>query len=251
MKVSSSPSKWNRSGTSINYTSGNVGIGTASPEEKLVVYGTHVRPVIGEETTNVDLYNGYNAQGWTSLDINSSRTTSGRGATLNLISRMASTEGLVISFVNTLIGTESTDDLRLCIIIADRDGANNTGKLSFWTMNTGTPAERMRITGVGNVKIAGTATRGTTEGTNHLDIFNGTAPVGTLTNGISLYSTAGELRVMDSAGNATLLSPHDKKTNEWIYDSVDSTTGKHLRVEMEKMVRFLNKKFGQDWIKEI
>lgn len=185
------------------------------------------------------------------MDINSSRTTSGRGATLNLISRMASTEGLVISFVNTLIGTESTDDLRLCIIIADRDGANNTGKLSFWTMNTGTPAERMRITGVGNVKIAGTATRGTTEGTNHLDIFNWTAPVGTLTNGISLYSTAGELRVMDSAGNATLLSPHYKKTNEWIYDSVDSTTGKHLRVEMEKMVRFLNKKFGQDWIKEI
>lgn len=101
-----------------------------------------------------------------------------------------------------------------------------------------------------NFKLAGTAVRGTTEGTNHLDIFDGTAPVGTLANGISLYSTAGELRVMDSAGNATLLSPHEKGTNNWIYDSVDTTTGKHLRIDMERMLKFLNKKFGTDFIKE-
>jgi hypothetical protein len=61
--------------------------------------------------------------------------------------------------------------------------------------------ERLRFTKVGNVKIAGTAVRGTTEGTNHIDIFDGTAPVGTLANGISLYSTSGSAALMDALGN--------------------------------------------------
>jgi len=110
--------------------------------------------------------------------------------------------------------------------------------------------ERLRVTAVGNLKIAGTADRATTEGTNHLDIFDGTAPVGTLANGISLYSTAGELRVMDAAGNATLLSPHEKKTNFWIYDSVDTVTGKHLKIDMERMMKAINEKFGWNFVHE-
>src|SRR5205085_7861487 len=105
------------------------------------------------------------------------------------------------------------------------------------------------ISSAQNVKIAGIATRGTTEGTNHLDIFDGTAPVGTLANGISLYSTSGELRVMDAAGNATLLSPHDKKDNSWIYDSVD-IHGRRLKIDVEKMLRFLNEKFGTEFVHE-
>lgn len=102
----------------------------------------------------------------------------------------------------------------------------------------------------GNVFIGGQATRATTQPTNTLSIYNGTAPVGAMTNGISLYSTAGELRVMDAAGNATLLSPHDKKTNEWVFDSKDTNTGKRLRIDVEKMLRFLNEKFGTDFIHE-
>jgi hypothetical protein len=60
----------------------------------------------------------------------------------------------------------------------------------------------MTILGTGNVKIAGSALRGTTEGTKHLDIFDGTAPVGTLANGISLYSATGVPYFMDAAGLA-------------------------------------------------
>ena len=60
----------------------------------------------------------------------------------------------------------------------------------------------------GNVKFAGSATRATTEGTNHLDIFNGTAPVGTLANGVSLYSTAGEAGLMDAAGHSIVFKAH-------------------------------------------
>jgi len=48
--------------------------------------------------------------------------------------------------------------------------------------------------------------RSTTDPTSAISLFNGTAPVGTLANGVTLYSASGELLVMDAAGNATTLS---------------------------------------------
>lgn len=122
-------------------------------------------------------------------------------------------------------------------------GSINNVRAEIWTNTTA----RVRVETTGNVKIAGSATRGTTEGTNHLDIFDGTAPVGTLANGISLYSTSGELRVMDAGGTATLLSPHDDD-NYWIFDSVDTRTGRKLKIEVEKLLRFLNDHFNLDYI---
>jgi hypothetical protein len=128
---------------------------------------------------------------------------------------------------------------------------NASGYLAFSTRaNGGTMDERVRMTEVGNVKIAGTALRGTTEGTNHLDIFNGTAPVGTLTNGISIYSSAGEGYMMDAAGNATLQTPHNSKTNEWIFRSKYTPTGKVLKIDMERLMRKLNDMFGGGFIHE-
>jgi hypothetical protein len=99
-------------------------------------------------------------------------------------------------------------------------------------------------------KIAGSATRATTEGTNHLDIFDGTAPVGTLANGISLYSTAGELRVMDAGGAATLLSPHDDD-GFWVFDSVDTVTGRRLKIDVERLLRALNDRFGYSFVHDL
>jgi hypothetical protein len=52
------------------------------------------------------------------------------------------------------------------------------------------------------LNIGGTAARATTAGTSLLNVFNGTAPVGTLTNGVSIYSVSGDLNFMDAAGNA-------------------------------------------------
>jgi hypothetical protein len=101
-----------------------------------------------------------------------------------------------------------------------------------------------------NVKIGGSAERAGTVGTNHLDVFDGTAPVGTLANGISLYSSSGEAYVMDAAGNATLISPHDAETNEWIFKSKHTPTGKVLRIDVEKLLRFVNNHFGLDAVKE-
>lgn len=93
-----------------------------------------------------------------------------------------------------------------------QDGAGGAalipGRIDFRT-GTAAAAETtsLLITSVKNIKIAGAATRATTEGTNHLDIFDGTAPVGTLTNGVSLYSVAGKLWAMDAGGAATQLTP--------------------------------------------
>jgi hypothetical protein len=101
-----------------------------------------------------------------------------------------------------------------------------------------------------NLKIGGTAARATTAGTNQLVLFNGTAPVGTLANGVSFYSASGEANVMDAAGNATLLSPHDSETNEWIFRSKHTPTGKVLKIDVEKMLRFINEHFGLDMVHE-
>jgi hypothetical protein len=110
-------------------------------------------------------------------------------------------------------------------------------------------AEVMRMDLTSSLQIGGSAARAGTAGTRRLDIFDGTAPTSTLANGISLYSTSGELRVMDAAGNATLLSPHDD-AGRWVYDSVDTVTGRRLRVDMEQLVKALEAHFGWGFVHE-
>jgi hypothetical protein len=59
----------------------------------------------------------------------------------------------------------------------------------------------------GNIKIGGTAERATTTPTNSLYLFNGTAPAGTLTNGVTHYASSGNAYVMDSTARTKLLTP--------------------------------------------
>lgn len=102
----------------------------------------------------------------------------------------------------------------------------------------------------GSMQIGGTGVRAGSAGTNRLDIFDGTAPSSILTGGISLYSTAGELRVMDAAGNATLLSPHDHSSH-WVFESRNTLTGKRVRIEVEQLLRRLNDLIGEpEWFQE-
>jgi hypothetical protein len=131
----------------------------------------------------------------------------------------------------------------------DAAGTGSTNGLAFRERSNADPSVmRLFLESGGNVSVGGTASRATTVGSNVFNIFNGTAPVGTLTNGCSFYSTSGEMRVMDAAGNATLLSPHDAETNEWIYDSSHTPTGKRLKIDVERLLRFLNDHFGLDCV---
>ena len=108
--------------------------------------------------------------------------------------------------------------------------------------------EVARLEAVGNFKIGASTARGTTEGTNQIVLFNGTAPAGTLTNGASFYAASGEMRVMDSAGNSTLLSPHDNDGN-WIH-SETNYKGRVLRVDMERLVKAIDKLLGGGFVEE-
>lgn len=100
-----------------------------------------------------------------------------------------------------------------------------------------------------NVKLGATTSRGTTEGTNTLSLFNGTAPAGTLTNGVSFYASSGEAYVIDSGGLQTLLSSHDTAGYR-VFDSTDTRTGKRTVIDAERLLRFLNDHFGTDFVHE-
>ena len=128
-------------------------------------------------------------------------------------------------------------------------GINGNGDFIVQTPGS-SYSTKLTLDSSGNLGLGGSASRGTTAGTAVLNIFNGTAPVGTLTNGISLYSSSGEAYVMDAAGNATLFSPHDKNTNEWIFHSKHTPTGKVLRIDVERLLKFVNDHFGLDAVQE-
>jgi hypothetical protein len=208
-------------------TSGNVGIGATNPAAQLQIHGT------GQNTAAITDAGSQSA----TVAVYSLNGTTGAGGAIALGGIAANGIRTQTAIKNVLISTT----------------ANGTADLAFSArVNTGDTAltEHMRIVSGGNVCIGGNATRATTEGSKVLHIFDGTAPVGTLANGCSFYSTAGEMRVMDAAGNATLLSPHDQTTNEWIYDSAHTPTGKRLKINVEKLLRFVNDHFGLDCISE-
>lgn len=143
-----------------------------------------------------------------------------------------------------------TGNVSSAIDFIQNSDTNFKSQIAFFVNDGGGTGEAARIDPDSNLKIGGTADRATTAGSNQLVLFNGTAPVGTLVDGVSFYSASGEARVMDAAGNSTLLSPHDSVTNEWIYDSVYTPTGKRLRIRMEAMMKAINEHFGWDFVQE-
>ncbi len=69
-----------------------------------------------------------------------------------------------------------------------------------------------------------------------------------------IYATqfGGQTRLyaQDGSGNATILSPHDPETGEWIYYSKNIKTGRTVRVNMEKLVKAVEKITGETFMVE-
>lgn len=217
-----------------------VGIGTNTPISRLHVTGS------ATAANRQSTFESTDTSAASAPVINLNRTTTSGSA--------VQTVG-TISFTRTLTdGSSSTASSILSY------GDNNSGSpTAFLRLSAITHLEyyvgsslneKARLTSNANFKIGGTANRGTTEGTNQLVIFNGSAPSGTLSNGISIYSSSGEAYVMDASGNATLFSPHDAETNEWIFKSKHTPSGKVLRIDVERLLRFVNDHFGLDAVKE-
>ena len=56
--------------------------------------------------------------------------------------------------------------------------------------------------------------------------------------------------VMDSDGNETKISPHNQE-GEWEYYCRNKKTGKHMKINMEKMIRKLEEITGETFIEII
>ena len=61
-------------------------------------------------------------------------------------------------------------------------------------------------------------------------------------------ASSAEVFVRDEAGNVTKISPHNE-TGEWEYYSRNTKTGKTVRVNMEEMIRDIEKLTGKSYIK--
>ena len=62
-------------------------------------------------------------------------------------------------------------------------------------------------------------------------------------------SSSAEVFVRDEAGNVTKISPHNEE-GEWEYYSRNTKTGKTVRVNMEEMIRDIEKLTGKKYIKD-
>jgi hypothetical protein len=182
--------------------SGNLGIGTSSPSFKLDVVG--ITRVVGGSASSAT----FNANQYIRIDTNANG-----GYTIGAPSSGAITTGYYFTS-----GTVS--------YAGGIEYQNTTNALSLRTNNT----TKATIDSAGNVLVGGTAARGTTAGTAHLDLFNGTAPAGTLTDGVSLYSSSGDLKFMNAAGDAFDVGYRNIPQNSQsaAYTLVLADAGKHI-----------------------
>jgi hypothetical protein len=126
----------------------------------------------------------------------------------------------------------------------------NSGVLRFLAI---ADAERARIDSSGNMLLGGTVSP--SSATKAFAVFNGTAPTGSVTDGVVLYaedvSASSELKVRDEAGNVTTLSPHnfdlipDGPSEDMAWSYYSERDGKRINVDMLKAIRLLEQISGE------
>ncbi|MDQ7779042.1 MAG: hypothetical protein RDV41_04960, partial [Planctomycetota bacterium] len=78
-----------------------------------------------------------------------------------------------------------------------------------------------------------------------------TATAPTAVVGVShIYTVAGEGWWMDGGGNTTLQTPHDPETGEWIFFSKNVKTGRVVRINVEQLVKEVERLSGKQFMTE-
>jgi len=196
---------WTPSGNNIyNPNSGNVGVGTTNPGEKLVTVGNSL---VGNITSHTQLYSTYDSQNNVIFELGYGTATSNITplASLVLSKNLTSTNNAIgnIFFANSSIA--DGNDKRLSGIGSWTDGATNSGNLLFYTTNAGTLNERMRISPSGNIGF------GTNNPLSNLQVGDQTAAASSspvrLSLGATYSNTAGtnfKLRLFDDGNPANV-----------------------------------------------
>jgi len=94
-----------------------------------------------------------------------------------------------------------------------------------------------------------------TEGTNNRGIvLNGDGAGSDIVLGASqeasIYASGGEIYVKDGLSNVTQISPHDPETGEWRFYSKNVRTGRVVEINMEKLVKAVEKLTGETFMIE-
>ena len=256
----------------MDYTSGNVGIGTTSPSKLLHLSST--APIIRLEDNATGYFaevSADNASGSLAL---SADVGNASGSSAILFNVDGTEKARITSTGLVGIGTSSPVaklDINGNVYIRGTDTglvisspASNIMQITTNSVNdvlafgSGNSVEAMRIDSSGNVLVGGT-TAGTSSAGN-LHLFNGTAPTGSVTDGIILYSedvtASAELKVRDEAGNITTLSPHnfslipDGPSEEMAWAYYSEKDGKRINVDMLKLARMVEKLTGEKLVYE-
>ena len=113
-----------------------IGIGTTNPTEKFNIFGTNLKPVIGDRTAHTVHYSGYDSQNNTTLEISSSGTgTNVAGLALNNPTTSANSSYKTISFT---CSETSNGEKRGAIISSNHDAASGSaikGNLTIMVNN--------------------------------------------------------------------------------------------------------------------
>jgi len=132
------------------------------------------------------------------------------------------------------------------------------GSIIFRTAGFSGGDDAMRIDSSRNLLIGSTLSPASAE--SAVAIFNGTAPTGSVTNGVVLYSedvsASAELKVRDEAGNITTLSPHnfslipEGPSEEMAWGYYGEKNGKKINVDMLKLARMVERLAGEKLVYE-
>ena len=212
---------------------------------------------IGAAIVDADLFIVDDGAGGTNRKVAASRlltyaatatlTTAGQGNITSLGTLTALTVDDVAINGKVMTMTGSTDDTAVFT-------AGTNGTLSIVTTDDAAAAANIQITADGTAELAGTTV--TLDSGGNI-VMSGTVAMevgsdpSTSADHAHIYakddSASAEVYVRDEAGNVTKISPHNEK-GEWEYFSRNVNTGKTVRVNMEEMIRDIEKFTGKTYI---
>ena len=212
---------------------------------------------IGAAIVDADLFIVDDGAGGTNRKVTASRiltyaatatlTTAGQGNITSLGTLTALTVDDVAINGKVMTMTGSTDDTAVFT-------AGTNGTLSIVTTDYAAAAANIQITADGTAELAGTTV--TLDSGGNI-VMSGTVAMevgsdpSTSADHAHIYakddSASAEVYVRDEAGNVTKISPHNEK-GEWEYFSRNVNTGKTVRVNMEEMIRDIEKFTGKTYI---